>query len=671
MPNRLETLWARAAERPDTVAFSAGAVADGVPARTLTYAGLADRARSLAAHLDAAEVAPGDRVIVMLPNGLDYVTAVYGAMAAGAIAVPLFPPDASKHRDRVDSVLLETRPAAVVVPRSSADATWARLLELRLDARVIIVEELDDDDRAAQFLDRSDDGAAPPVHELAFLQYTSGSTSAPKGVMVGHDNVAANSAAIGEVFGHDDTASGVCWLPLYHDMGMVGSVFHTVEIGARCHLMDPSDLLRRPANWLRAISELGVDTAGGPNFGFDWCVEQIRDDQLDGVDLSGWRVAYNGSEPISAATIDRFADRFAAWGFDRSSFLPCYGLAEFTLLVTGGSLADPSMVRTVDGRPLVASGAPVAGTELRVVDDHERCVDDGEFGQILVAGPDRAAGYWNNTAATAATFGTGPDDPHPGFLRTGDIGVVLDGQLFVTGRAKEIIVVRGRNLHPHEIEEAAGQAVADAVAAGRDAGGRGGRTKGLANAAVATGGDREELAVVCEVPKQADLAAIGREVRRRVAETSGVQPRQVVLVSRRTVPKTSSGKIRRLEVAAALGRGEIDALHVDELPAASIGATRPRPDLDTPYRAPSGATELEVAAVWSSVLRLADVGADDDFLALGGDSLGAAVIAEELGRRFDLDIDVSDLFVTATVAEVAHLLDTTATEDDDLVEIEL
>ena len=670
-PDRVERLWRNALADPERVVFTAGALDEaGRPERRLTFGELARRTRSVAARLAREGVGAGDRVAVMLPNGLDYVVAVFGAMAAGAIAVPLFPPGSPKHRERLESIVLETRPAALIVPEDAVEGAAAMAPVRHAGCRILVAEAL-----AAEDLSR--DFSPVPVHEIAFLQYTSGSTSRPKGVMVTHANVNANGAAIETTFGAGRSARGVCWLPLFHDMGMIGSILHPAGRGCRCHLMDPSEFLASPAGWLRTVSALGADIAGGPNFGFDWCTDHVRDEQMEGVDLSGWRVAYNGAEPISAATLDRFAARFARWGFERDAFLCCYGLAEFTVLVSGASLGAPGMVRRVDaaaladgrvrpvaegGHELVASGSPTPGTELRVVGRDGAQLGEGQSGEILVAGPDRAKGYWKQGAATRETFGTAPDDPHPGFLRTGDVGSVLEGRLFVTGRRKELIVVRGRNLYPHDVEAVSLDAL--------------GRPRGLSCAAFAMADEAgEALALACEVPPGAKetLAELALAVRLAVAESSGVQPRLVALVRRRSLPKTSSGKLRRLEVAERHRRGTLPTLHVDEL--RDAGATRARPALATPYRAPSGAYELAVANVWSAVLGVADPGADDGYLDLGGDSVGAAQIAARLGALFGVTVELSELFEARTIAEVAELVERATRGEtsaaDDLVEIEL
>ena len=418
-----------------------------------------------------------------------------------------------------------------------------------------------------------------------------------------------------------------------------------------------------------------LSTSGGPNFGFDWCTDHVTDDALDGVDLSRWSVAYNGSEPIRAATLDRFARRFEPYGFRRSSFVPCFGLAEFTLFVSGGHLHDATMEHRIDpaelvegrvrsathqGRTLIASGPPAAGTEVRIVDGDGHRLGDERQGEILVGGSSRALGYWRNQAASAAAFGLGPGDPHPGFLRTGDLGYIRHGKLFVTGRRTELIVVRGRNLHPHDLEATARQVTPDGA--------------NLSCVAFAVDG---ELVMVCESARPVGddvtaLAGVARDVRLAVAGSCGVQPRAVALVPKRTVLKTSSGKLRRLEMAARFRAGELPLLHVDELDPADRTRTA-RPELDTAYRPPTDPVETRVAAIWEQVLAVDGIGADDAFLELGGDSLAAAHIATRVGAAFGLELELSDVFESHTVAELAAVvqreLGAAGAPSDDHVEI--
>lgn len=665
----LDGLWRNVEERPEQTALSSGPIdADGAPKALVDYVELGRRVRSAAAHLADRGISSGDRVVVMLPNGIDYVVAVMAAMAAGAIPVPLFPPDASTHSDRVESVMLETRPDAVFTTAKALPRVEELLTTLRQLGCAVLDEAAVAEDRSSRF-------APATPNDVAFLQYTSGSTSTPKGVMVTQPGLLANIDAIRHSFGHTAGDVGVCWLPLFHDMGLVGSVLNSVHGGGHLHLMQPSDLLRRPAGWLTAISALGAHTSGGPNFAFDWCVDKIKDEQMEGIDLSSWQVAYNGSEAIHRRTIDRFVERFEPWGFSRSAMLPCYGLAEFTLLVSSSSVTNDAMMQSFspqalaqgraepdeNGRVLVASGAPVEGRSIRIVADDGAEANPGGIGQILVAGPDRAAGYWRNAAASQVTFGLGDDDPFPGYLRTGDVGFLHDGLLFVTGRIKEMIVVRGKNLYPADVEDIALDTF--------DVSSR------LAAAAFPIASEKGEmLGIAIEISnKEEDLGSITRQVRLAVAEKTGIQPRAIALVRKRSLPKTSSGKLRRVEIGEQFARSELDVLHLDEM---IIGeGTRERPELATPYRRPDDGLEQTVATVWSSVLQISDIGADDDFLALGGDSLDAAQIAVELGSVFGVTVELSDLFATHTIGEVAAMIagemGPQDNQDDDLVEVEL
>jgi acyl-CoA synthetase (AMP-forming)/AMP-acid ligase II len=564
---------------------------EGEPARTafvfegddgtarLTYAELDERARSVAAAVEVIG-GSGERVLLLYPPGLDYVAALFGCLYAGAVAVPAYPPDPARLErtlPRLVAILRDAR-AAVVLTTNPIRA----MLEERLgggaggrEVRCVATEsELEPPRHSWQPPPRGPD-------DLALLQYTSGSTAAPRGVLLTHGNLLQNSDFIRRAFGHSDRSCGVIWLPPYHDMGLVGGVLQPVYAGFPCVLMAPLTFLRRPVRWLRAVSEHRATGSGGPNFAFDLCVRRVDARQRAGLDLSSWDVAFNGSEPIRRETIDAFSEHFAPCGFRREAFYPCYGLAEATLMVTGGPKMRPVPIRHLDAAKLAEGSvatAPAEGPRAKSIvgcgrpdRDHRVTIADpvartrlpeGRVGEVWVAGPSVGAGYWER-AETGATFEARLADTREGpFLRTGDLGFVLEGELFVTGRIKELLVVDGRNHYPADIELACEKAAASL-------------RPGCGAAFAYERGGRNRIGIVYEVaddPSQDHDATI-LAIRRAVAQAIDAQVHAVVLTRARTVPKTSSGKVQRRVCRSLFIDGKLDAVAAWSLDHRSARAT--------------------------------------------------------------------------------------------------
>ncbi|HET9227335.1 MAG TPA: amino acid adenylation domain-containing protein, partial [Thermoanaerobaculia bacterium] len=518
-------LKARAAESPDREAYlflADGPQGDQSEAERLTWSELDARARAIAWALRQT-VPAGERALLLCPPGLEFISAFFGCLYAGVVAVPAYPP---RLNDRSQSRL-----RAIVADAAPKVALTTAAISERAGIRWIATDTLSGD---------APDLPDPDPDSIAFLQYTSGSTSTPKGVMVTHANLVHNERMIGEAFAMDEDSVVVGWLPLYHDMGLIGNVLQPLHAGARCVLMSPVSFLQRPRRWLEAIHRYRGTTSGGPNFAYELCVRKAT---AEGLDLSSWKLAFNGAEPVRAHTLEAFSKAFAPCGFKASSFYPCYGLAEATLFVTGGA------PRIEDGR--VSSGHVWDAQRVAVVDPGSRKeLPSGSEGEIWIAGPSVAAGYWGNPEATERDFrarlasGQGP------FLRTGDLGILSRGELFVTGRIKDLIILRGRNHYPQDIELTAQRSHPDL------------RMDGGAAFSVDIEGE-ERLVVVQEVERRRregfeDLASA---VRRAVAEEHEIQPYEVVLVRMGTVPKTSSGKVQRHAARAQYLAGELTVLY--------------------------------------------------------------------------------------------------------------
>ncbi len=535
----------------------------------VTFAGLHRDARALAEAL-AGCVEPGARVLLLLPPGLDYARAVYGCFQAAVVGVSA-PPPHPKRLERTLSRLLRIAADAEVgailthaAIRDGAAALRAEHPELGRATWIALEEALDGSPAPAE-------APVPALEELAFLQYTSGSTREPRGVMLTHGNLLDNSSFITRAFGITAETRGLNWLPPYHDMGLIGGILQPVFVGGTSILMSPLAVVKRPAAWLEGISRHRATVSGGPNFAYDLCLRRVGEEVREQLDLSSWEVAFDGAEPIRAETIQRFGDSFAPCGFRRTAFYPCYGLAEATLMVTGPPLGAQTRTLSVDAEALAAAriepprggageavlvgcGRPDSAHEVAIVDpgSGRRCAP-GEVGEIWVAGPSVAAGYWRSPAETAAAFGArlAGEAGERDFLRSGDLGFVDGEDLFVVGRLKELIILNGRNLHPHDIEASA-EAAHDLI-----------RPHCSAAFSVEAGG-AEGVGLVLEVEdsEPATAATVIGEVRRRVAAELDVQLHRVALCPRGAVPKTTSGKIQRLLCREMIARGELEPLQL-------------------------------------------------------------------------------------------------------------
>lgn len=546
-----DVLAGRARREPDREAFVFLPDGDGTPA-PLTYAALDRRARAVAARL-VGRAAPGDRVLILCAPGLEYVAALFGCFYAGVVAVPAYPPHPRRPPRRLDAIVADCAPRFVL---TDAD-THGRLQPLLEGSPRLRDLEWHVMTREAGAADVPGLAPAPPDDgALAMLQYTSGSTGTPKGVRLTHDNLLRNSEAIFACFGHTRASRGVLWLPPYHDMGLVGGILQPMYGGCHATLMSPFAFLQRPLRWLQAVSTMGATTSGGPCFAYDLCVDRIRPEQRDTLDLSRWEVAFCGAEPIRMDVLDRFADYFAPAGFRREALYPCYGLAEATLIVSGGRALAGPVVRRVSAagldrhraepapegagagvRRVVGCGKAAPQHRVVVVDPERGCpLADGEIGEIWVSGPSLSSGYWSASVASddalAATLAA-----HPGewFLRTGDLGFLEGGDLFLTGRLKELIIVSGRNHYPHDIEGSVRAADPEVEAA--------------AAFAMENAQGEEQLVVWVEHRRvvRADVAALRTAIRRALWEEHELVPLAIEVLGFGEIPRTSSGKIQRLE----------------------------------------------------------------------------------------------------------------------------
>ena len=517
----------------------------------LTFYELHCQAQKIAAYLQEI-TAIGERALLLYPPGLGFITAFLGCLYAGVVAVPAYPPRRNQNLSRLQAIVADAEPSVILTTGELLEELKKRSKDsLPLNnSHWIATDNLPD---SLELLWKK---PSLTKESLAFLQYTSGSTGAPKGVMVSHDNLLNNSSVIYQCFSHSDTSRGMIWLPPYHDMGLIGGILQPLYGGFPVVLMSPIDFLQKPFRWLQAISRYRATTSGGPNFAYELCIQKIKPEQRQTLDLSSWDLAFTGAEPIRAETLERFASTFASCGFRKEAFYPCYGMAETTLIAAGGLKSDLPVTHTVDsialeqnrikevvkgrksGRTLVGCGQSWLNHKILIVDpETQQLCQTNQVGEIWVSGVSVAQGYWKQPGVTKEVFNAYLADSNEGpFLRTGDLGFVYNGELFVTGRIKDVIIIRGQNHYPQDIESTV-QKSHPALRANCGAA-FSVEIKGL-----------ESLVVVQEIERtylnKFNKKEILDSIRQAVTAHHGLNIFSIVLLKTGTIPKTSSGKIKR------------------------------------------------------------------------------------------------------------------------------
>lgn len=536
MRNIVEILLHHAETAPDRPAYRFFQGSALVP-DTLSFGDVRQLACALAARLQSEGLA-GCAALLVCKQQKHFVVAFYACLLAGVIVVPTAPPRRMSLRGRLDLLARDANVRVLISDvdemLSNADEMIGRSTQL-FDIRTCLDAGQIDALAATWRMPRL------ASDSIAFLQYTSGSTGDPKGVMVGHGNLMQNCTVIQPAMDWSPATSILTALPLFHDMGLVGGVLESMFIGCVANCMPPAEFVQYPERWLQLISKYGITISGGPNFMYDLASRAITDEQIAGCDLSGWRVAFCGAEPIRASTIQRFTDRFTAFGFRPQSFFPCYGMAEATLYISGVAMDSLPKIDLRDGNAVVGCGRSNGDTELVIVDPETRQrVAENEIGEIWVRGGSVAQGYWQRPELNARIFQAtiaGEDGAH--YLRTGDLGYIKAGDLYVAGRLKDLIILYGKKYAPQDIEDTA-QNAHPALRA--DA--------GIALAVNDT--DQERLVVVCELQREwlrrSDAwPEVVTAVRRAVSEQHGVNVDELVFIKPGTLPRTSSGKVRRAQ----------------------------------------------------------------------------------------------------------------------------
>lgn len=597
-----------------------------------TYAELDRRARAVAAQIQKLGLV-GERALLLYPPGLEFMAGFFGCLYAGCTAVPAYPPKRNRNTLRIQAISDDAEAKLVLTSgevfdkKTSLGEESPRLASLEWISTDRSPLELADEFRPVEI--KGDD--------LAVLQYTSGSTGTPKGVMLAHRNLMANVLMIGEYFEPTRNGVGVSWLPTYHDMGLIGGVLKPLYFGRPTYLLSPMVFLQRPIRWLQAITKYKVTITGGPNFAYDLCVQKVSEDQLAGLDLSTWEVAFNGAEPIRAETLDAFAKKFGRVGFRKEAFYPCYGMAETTLIVTGHKKLAPTVLHNFNGklldqrivedgdpkdpatRELVGSGTVHAWEQVKIVDaDSATELPPGRVGEIWVDSPSVGLGYWKKPESTEQVFKAKlANDPTRNYLRTGDLGFLHNGQIYITGRLKDLIIVRGVNRYPQDIERtverASDKVVQSAVAA----------------FAVDLQG-RERLIVVAEGDRSRniDWDEVISMIRRDVTTEHELPPDGVVIVRFGSIPKTSSGKIQRHAAKQEFMDGtlQVQGQWLGWASTAESGDVPPRELLESNPKAapvPEATVNMRIAEIVMDHVR---------------------AVAKERAKRLDLDTNiVSDL----------------------------
>jgi acyl transferase domain-containing protein/acyl-CoA synthetase (AMP-forming)/AMP-acid ligase II/acyl carrier protein len=666
--NFVELLGRRARKYSDKIAVTF--LLDGeLTERSLTYAQLDLRSRAIAVRL-LAEVLPGDRVLLLQPPGLEFVIAFFGCLYAGVVAVAAYPPRNARHMSRIEAMLEDAQARTILTSEEARTKIEPWLGDRMVRFRLICSEKIGTAGADAWQMPvlRSD--------TLALLQYTSGSTGEPRGVMVSHGNIMANEEMIRKTFGHHSQSSFASWLPIYHDMGLIGNLLQPLYIGTSTVLMPPASFLQKPVRWLSAISRFRARVTGAPNFAFDLCARAVTEEQKASLDLSCLELLYSGSEPIDARSLDRFATTFRDCGLRREALYPCYGMAEATLLCTGGRPGAGPRYLEIDAEALasghnqpangstrkrltvVSCGESVPGQDLHIVEPSSRVVmRDGLVGEIWLRGAHITAGYWRNEADTRELCNARLASDDGRFLRTGDLGFVHLGELYVTGRIKDVIITRGCNHYPQDIERTV-EVSHPAL-----------QPNSCAAFAVTVEGT-EQLAIAVELRRAAlkslDSAAVIGAIRSAVMEIHELAVCAVALLKPLTLPKTSSGKLQRGACRALFLDGRLAAI-AEWRQNHTLPVPTPMPLENTPKscEAIRGWLVRELASRINSPIEALDVHAP--FSSHGLDSVASVQLTTALenwlGRKLSPTLVYDYRSIDALSLHLGATCETPATED--------
>ncbi|VEP13756.1 Beta-ketoacyl synthase (fragment) [Hyella patelloides LEGE 07179] len=652
--NLLDILTYRAEHQPDKKSYIF--LLDGeTESASLTYGKLNKQARVIAAHLQSFK---GERALLLYPSGLEFITAFFSCLYAGVIAVPVYPPKRNQKLSRLLSIANDAQATVALTTTSilaDIEKKWASDTELA-QLRLIATDTIESDPK--DFVPIS-----VTQNNLAFLQYTSGSTGTPKGVMVTHGNIIHNQQTIQTAFGHSEKSIVAGWLPLFHDMGLIGNILQSLYVGFPSILMPPLAFLQKPIRWLKAISKYRATTSGGPNFAYDLCVSKITQEELRNLDLSSWNLAFNGAEPLRTETLEKFRQKFAACGFNKDVFYPCYGMAETTLFTTGGkkyhspviqgvkardleqNLAVETEIFSPESRVFVGCGHPYMDTTVIIVNPESLiCCSPEQIGEIWISSKSLAAGYWNRPDATKEIFQAYVKDTGEGpFLRTGDLGFLRNGELFVTGRLKDVIIIRGRNHYPQDIEltvEKSHQAL---------------RLNSGAAFSVEVKGE-ERLVVVQEVERtyvrKLNSEEVVSAINQAVSQEYELAIDTVVLLKPGSIPKTSSGKIQRSACWQKFIDGSLENIVLKRSVQKALHKNENY--MVEKELVISKLNQIITQCIsFSLQIELNKISSESNFYGLGIDSLKAVEIIGELEEKLNISIPPKLMFEYSTITELS------------------
>ncbi|HKX54095.1 MAG TPA: amino acid adenylation domain-containing protein [Nitrosospira sp.] len=647
-PQNLVThLRSLASARPTDLALTAvHQEGERIVEKAFDYATLDQHVRALATLLQD-RFSAGERALLLMENDEHYVIGFFACLYAGLIAVPVFPPEMvrERHLARLLAIAADAEARCILTTSEIMPLIARAAVEQFSYATVLTVDTVKRDNASAwrEYF--------PEEGDIAFLQYTSGSTSTPKGVMVSHGNLMVHAQAYEQSLSISEDDVFVSWLPLYHDLGLIAGLLQPIHSGIPGVLMTPKFFIERPVRWLETISRHRATVSGAPNFAFQLCVERVRDAQLQGLDLSTWRVAFCGAEPVRYSAMSAFMKRFAPVGFSTGTIYPCYGLAEATLMMTGGTSGDGveahcfSTETLAQGRAevaeegiwLVACGAAVPGHTVRITNAETFApLPDGYVGEIWIAGASLTHGYWRRARETADTFVT-----HEGerWLRTGDLGFFYEGQIYIAGRHKDLIIIRGQNVYPQDLE----QVVEDEVEAAR---------KGRVAAFSVETENGEGIGIAVEISRgMQKLIAVETLVQALSEAVSGSchEPLSVVvLLNPGGLPKTSSGKLQRAACRQGWRERTLDAYAIYEFGNFVLGGN------SQPLSTLTDDVEISLAGIWETVLNRRGLGREDHFFASGGNSLSAVQAVARIAEHWQIDFMLRSLFENPKLRECAQ-----------------
>lgn len=614
----------------------------------ITYTELDQVAKQIASSIQKT-CKNGDRVLLMYNPGLSFVKAFFACLYAGVIAVPAYPPKLNRSSNRLTSIINDCTPKMALTNTtiyqnlSKKEAVIPELAHVQ----IIDTESIEKANKPENLYQEANE-------KIAFLQYTSGSTSQPKGVMVTHQNILINEQMIENAFFHTSETIFVSWLPMFHDMGLISDLLQPMYLGVPLTFMAPSSFIQKPIRWLRAISKYKATTSGGPNFAYDLCLQKISDDDLSGLDLSSWTVAYNGAEPIQFNTLKKFSKKFEQVGFKESSFLPCYGLAECTLYAIGhkapyyfavdkNSYANTTIKKSSsesNTQWLVSSGKNTNPQHLKIVNTQTFMpCSKNEIGEIWLNGPHITNGYWNNEQKTQETFCAIPKNQNDltlTYLRTGDFGFINDdNEIFIVGRLKDLIIINGKNFYPQDIEYCVAKA-SDQI-------------NGICTVAISIEKNgTENLVVICELNRQKNTteshAEICKKIGNAISQEFNIAIHDIVLLKPLVMPKTSSGKLQRQLCKTMYLNNEFNSVF-------NWGAQN-----ESVIISPKNTIENTLLKIWQEVLCKKNISTSDNFFLIGGTSITLTELTLNIEEAFKITLPIHALFETQTIEDQAKFL---------------